>query len=192
MRGRLALGVVALGAGIVWLLHAADVVELSYRVVVGLLLLAIGFAVVLVPTRRVPLVVLGILVALAGVPALVLDSEVFEGGVGEKTETPTERRELEPFRQAIGRMTVDLTSDELSLDGATVEASVGMGDLLVLLPEDTDVDLDVHVGLGNAEALGESENGFDVELGGLSSTSGSQEFRLEVDVGIGNARVQRP
>jgi hypothetical protein len=191
MRGRVALGALVFGAGVLSLLSAADVIHLSYPTWIGLVLIGIGFAIALVPGRHPVLVVLGILVALAGIPALLADEKLFEGGVGDAVERPESSTELEPFRQAIGKLTVDLTAPDLDLDGATVEASIGIGDLLVLVPDDTDVSLDVHVAVGNAEALGETTSGLDVDLVSITGTSGSQELELTVEAGIGNVRIER-
>jgi hypothetical protein len=191
MRGRVALGAILLGAGALGLLAATDVIDLSYPTWVGFVLIGIGIAIAFVPGRHPVLVVLGILVALAGVPALVVDENFFEGGVGHSVERPESSGQLEPFRQAIGKLTVDLTAPDLDLDGVKLEASLGIGDLVVLVPDDTDVALDAHVAAGNAEAFGQAESGFDVDLSVISGTSGSQELELQLEVGIGNARVER-
>lgn len=191
MTGRIVLGILVLGAGILGLLSATDVVDLSYAAWVGVALIGIGLAIAFVPRRRGLLVVLGILIALAGIPALVVDDELLQGGIGESTERPESAADLEPFRQFMGKLNVDLTAPGLDLDGATVEASIGFGDMLVIVPEDTDVTFDVHVGAGNARILGEEENGFDVDVAGVTSTSGSQELALELDAGIGDIRVER-
>jgi hypothetical protein len=158
---------------------------------VGLLLLAIGVALVLARGRSATLIVVGILVALAGVPALLAEPQTFEGGVGRKTERPTSRADLGPFRQAVGTLTVDLTEPELDLDEATVEASIGYGRLLVVVPETVDITVDTEVAIGTAEALERTERGVDVELDGISSTSGRQELTLELDAGVGVVRVDR-
>lgn len=189
MRSGIALGLVLVGAGVLWLLSAADVVDLALRVWIGVLLIGIGLAIALTPGRHRALVILGLLVALAGVPVLAVGDEVFEGGIGESTENPRSSTDLEPFRHGIGKLTVDLTDPDLPLDDATIEASVGIGELVVLVPEGTDIALDAHVGVGNAEGLGQTENGVDVDLSGISGTSGSQEVMLELDVGVGNLRV---
>lgn len=191
MRGRVALGAVVLGAGVLSLLSATDVVDLSYPTWVGFVLIGIGIAIAFVPGRHPVLVVLGILVALAGIPALVADEKLFEGGVGDSVERPESSSQLEPFRQAIGKLTVDLTSPDLDLDEVTLEASIGIGELVVRVPDDTDVSLDIHVVAGNADGLGETKSGLDVDLTSISGTSGSQELDLKLDAGFGNVRVER-
>ena len=191
MTGRIALGVLLLGAGALGLLWATDVIDPAYTTWVGIALIGIGLAIALAPGRHAFLVVLGILVALAGIPALLVDDELLEGGIGDSTERPVTASDLEPFRHAIGKLTVDLTEPDLELDGATVEASLGIGDLLVLVPPDTDIALDAHIGVGNIQAFGEEENGVDVDLERISGTSGSQELELELEAGIGNIRVER-
>lgn len=191
MSGRVALGLVLVGAGTLWLLAAADVVEIGFRTFIGILLVAIGCAIALSSGRRRLLVLAGIVVVLVGLPVLLVDEELFEGGVGESVETPRSSADLEPFRQGIGKLTVDLTDPDLPLDEVTVEASVGIGELVVLVPEATDFTLEAHVGVGNAEALGETTSGVDVDLDSISGTSGTQEVTLELDVGIGNLRIER-
>jgi predicted membrane protein len=154
------------------------------------LLVLIGLLIVLTPGRHRALVVLGIVVVLAGIPALFVDSDVWTKGIGDEVEAPATTSDLEPFEQGIGKLTVDLRSPDLDLDEKTVEATLGIGELVVLLPDDTDVKLDAHVGVGHVEALDREEDGVDVDLDGISSTSGSQELDLRLDVGVGNLRVE--
>jgi hypothetical protein len=191
MTGRIALGAVVIGAGVLWLLSETDVVDLSFTTWIGILLIGLGIAIALSRGSRRLLVVVGILVALIGIPALFVNDDLFSGGVGESTKRPQTAADLEPFRHAIGKLTVDLTAAGLDLDGETVEASVGIGELLVLVPEDTDITVDAHVGAGNVDALGEEENGFDVDFDWISGTSGTQELTLDLEAGAGNIRVER-
>ena len=100
------------------------------------------------------------------------------------------RADLERFEHGIGKLTVDLRTTGLELDDRTVEASLGIGDLLVLVPADTDVKVDAHVGIGNIQALGREENGIDADLERISGTAGAQEVELELEVGIGSIRVE--
>ena len=191
MSSRVPLGAVFLVAGILWLLAAAGVLDLSYRGWIGIVLVTIGLAIALFPGRHGLLVLLGILVALAGIPALAVDGDVFGGGVGDRLDAPATDAELEPFRHGIGKLTVDLTSPELELDGAAVEASIGIGELVMVVPEDTDVSVEADVGIGNVQAFGRSEGGIGIDVDWLSGTSGRQELDLELDVGIGSIRVER-
>jgi hypothetical protein len=191
MTGRIALGAVIVGAGVLWLLSEADVVDLSFTTWVGILLIGLGIAIALSRGSHRILVVVGILVALVGIPALFVNDDLLSGGVGESTKRPETTADLEPFRQAIGKLTVDLTAPDLDLDGETIEASVGIGELLVLVPEDTDITVDAHVGAGNVDALGEEDNGFDVDFSWISGTSGTQELTLDLEAGVGDIRVER-
>jgi hypothetical protein len=188
--GRAGLGVVLLAAGVLWLLAATDVVDLSYRIGIGILLVVVGLAIALSRSHRGPLVVVGILVLLLGIPTLFVDDDLWTAGVGDETFAPAATEDLEPFEHGIGRLTVDLRTPGLELDDRTVEAGLGIGDLLVLVPEDTDVTLDAHVGVGNIQALGREENGIDARLERISGTAGAQEVELELEVGIGSIRVE--
>jgi predicted membrane protein len=190
MSSRAGLGVVLLAAGTLWLLTLTGVVDLSYGVVIGILLILVGVVIAVTPGRHALLVLVGLLIALAGIPALFVDSDLWTEGIGEAEEAPQRAADLEPFEHGIGKLTVDLTAPNLDLDGAVVVARLGIGDLQVLVPASADVTLDAHVGAGNVEAFGESENGFDVDLDGISGTSGTQEFELEAEVGLGNLRVE--
>jgi predicted membrane protein len=188
--GRAGLGVVLLAAGVLWLLAATDLVDLSYRVAIGILLVVVGLAIALSRSHRGPLVVVGILVVLLGVPALFVDNDLWTEGVGDQTLTPAASEDLEPFEHGIGKLTVDLRTPGLELDDRTVEASLGIGDLLVLVPAETDVTVDAHVGIGNIRAFGREENGIDADLERISGTAGTQEVELELEVGIGSIRVE--
>ena len=190
MSGRAGLGVVLLAAGVLWLLAATDLVDLSYRVAIGILLVVVGLAIALSRSHRGPLVVVGVLVVLLGVPALFVDNDLWTEGVGDQTFAPAASEDLEPFEHGIGKLTVDLTATGLDLDGEIVEARLGIGDLEVIVPAHADVGLDAHVGAGNIDAFGDEENGFDVDVNGISGTSGTQELDLVVEVGIGNLSVR--
>ena len=190
MSGRAGLGIVLLAAGVLGLVAATDVVDLSSRVAVGILLVVVGLAIVLSRSHRGPLVVVGVLVVLLGVPTLFVDNDLWTEGIGDQTFAPVASEDIETFEHGIGKLTVDLRTPGLELDDRTVEASLGIGDLLVLVPADTDVQLDAHAGIGNIEALGQSEDGLDVDLERISGTSGTQEVELELEVGIGSIRVE--
>jgi len=190
MTGRVVLGALLLGAGGLWLLSNAGVFDLSYQTWIGLLLIAIGLAIALTPGPHGLLVVLGVAVTLAGLPSLVV-GEVFTGDVGEALETPATPAELIPYEHGVGKLTLDLTSPDLRVEDVDVEARIGIGELLVLVPDGVEIVVDAHVGIGNIDALGETESGVDVDLDSRIPGAGAHEISLELDAGIGDIRVQR-
>lgn len=192
MSSRVGLGLVLVAAGVLWLLHAADVLDLPYRVAIGLLLALIGLVIVATPGRHALLALAGLVVLLAGLPALVVDEDVLSGGVGEAREAPSSPEELEPYRHGVGKLTVDLSGLELEEgERVTVEASLGVGELVVLVPRLVDVSVEAHVGIGNAEVLGETEAGVAVYLEEPVPPADEPDLVLELDVGLGNLRVER-
>lgn len=190
MTSRIALGVILLGGGALWLLSNADVVEFSYQVWIGVLLVAIGLAIALTPGHHGLLVLLGLLVIVVGLPALVV-GDLVTGDIGDAIEAPTTPAEIGTYEHGIGKLTVDLTAPGLAGKDLDVEASLGIGELLVLVPESADVVVDAQIGIGNVDAFGEEENGLDVELKEGFEGPGTQEISLELEAGIGDIRVQR-
>lgn len=190
MTSRIALGVILLGGGALWLLSDAGVLELSYQAWIGVVLVAIGLAIVLIPGHHGLLAFVGIVVVLLGLPALLVD-DIVTGGIGESTETPATPAQLEKFEHGIGKLTVDLTSPGLADKDLEVEAGIGIGELLVLVPEAPDLSVDAHVGIGHVDALGIEEDGLDVDLDEDIAGEGERTISLDLEAGIGNIRIRR-
>lgn len=190
MTSRVALGAILLGGGVLWLLSSAGVLDLSYQTWIGILLIAIGLAIAFTPGHHGLLTLIGILVILAGLPALVV-GDLVTGDVGDAIEAPATPADIDTFEHGIGKLTVDLTTPGLEGEDLEIDAKLGIGDLLVLVPEDADVTVDAHVGAGNIDALGRQENGLDVDLDEEFPGLGEREIALELEVGIGNIRVER-
>jgi hypothetical protein len=190
MTSRLALGVILVGGGALWLLSNADVVHLSYQSWIGIILVAIGLAIAFTPGHHGLLTLLGILVIVVGLPALVV-GDLVTGDVGDAIEAPVSPEEIGTYEHGIGKLTIDLTSPGLADEDLDVKADQGIGELLVLVPEGADVTVDAHVGIGNVNALGREESGVDVDLDEEFPGLGGQEIALELDLGLGDIRVQR-
>lgn len=195
MSNRVPLGLVFLVTGALWLLAAAGVVDLSYQVWIGVLLVAIGVAIAFVPGRHGVLVVLGVLVAIAGIPALVVDGDVYRGGIGETVESPATPVDVEPYSHAIGKLTVDLRSPALEVEDLSVRASIGIGELLVIVPIAADVSVDARTAIGSVDAFGAKDEGIGADLqleldrGGTGTSA--QRIDLDLAAGIGSVRVVR-
>ena len=110
--------------------------------------------------------------------------------IGDRTWEPS-AVDAGPFALGMGSAQLDLSDIP---DGSSgVDASVGMGDLLILVPDDVTVLLDGSVGLGEITVFGETSNG-----GGLRATESlpaNETPRATVDlsarVGLGNLEVRR-
>ena len=74
-----------------------------------------------------------------------------------------------------------------------MEADVGIGKLLVQVPEGVALELDGHVGIGEVTLLGQSEDGTgaDEHLSVPGPTPDAPVLEVEADVGIGELEVVR-
>ncbi len=169
--GRLVLGGLLVLAGVLWLLDAAGAAELRWRVVLPAVLTLVGLA--LIATARWGshggLVAAGIVLS-----ALVLISSVTPAGIavppvagiGDRIERPTSLPETgASYELGMGTLTVDLRGVTLPARGGKVSASVGMGELIIRLPEGAGADVQARAGAGEVVILGASREG-----GGVSVT----------------------
>jgi phage shock protein PspC (stress-responsive transcriptional regulator) len=190
----LALGVITLAAGVMLALDLADVVEPVLRdyavlglVVCGVTLVASAFfgrALALIPVGAVFAILLA-----AGVWA----PGWWDDGIGDRTYDPVSVSELRPaYELGIGELELDLR--DLELAGATrqLRASVGVGALIVLLPDDVDVEARGEVDAGVVTILGQRHEGWrDDELIVREDAPGAGKLVLDADVDLGSIEVRR-
>jgi len=114
------------------------------------------------------------------------------GGIGERSFAPTEVGDLrEVYRLGVGELTLDLRDldpDELP-DRLEVDASVVMGELTVLLPDDLAVEVDARGGAGELDLLGRRSSGTNLDATERRDRDGPT-LVLEVRVGLGTATVR--
>jgi hypothetical protein len=191
MRGSVALGGVLAALGVIWLLEATDTVDLDTGLWVGIVLVGIGVGVIAAPPggARAILILIGVLVALIG-GTLAATNVEFSGGIGERNESPTSLDELEdPYELGIGSLKLDLTQLDLDED-TTVRAQIGIGELVVTVPAARRVSVDAELGVGDIQALGEEEDGFDSDLRTEEDRGVGPVLRLDLEGGIGSIRVR--
>ena len=184
--GRLVLGAILLLIGAAWLVVTLDLVDLPIQSAMAAGLILIGI-VILVVGRHGGLVTLGVILTVM-LAFMSLLNVPFEGGVGERTFRPAGTADLrDEYRMAIGRLTVDLTS----LEGTTisdVEISLGIGQVVVILPDEVSVRVEGDAGAGQVMILGSEQNGLGVEH---SVTENDAVFEVRVAVGLGQVEVRR-
>lgn len=193
--GRLVAGVLLVVFGVGWLLETLDVGEFPWDVVLPSALILVG--VVLLARSRSgehqgALITTGIVLTVL----LILGSAVdfpFTGGVGEREERPTSLEQLRAeYRLGVGQFTLDLTG----LPGVTTEVPhvrvrVGIGQLTVIVPEDTSVRVEARAGLGQVQIFDVEGSGFDVERTTAPRSGVPPVFELVLTVGLGQVEVRR-
>jgi predicted membrane protein len=194
--GRLLVGAGLVLAGVGWLLDALDVFDFDWDVVLPVLLILVGVALVVSAQRgegRAGLIAFGAVLTVV-LPLGTLVQIPFGGGVGDATERPTEFRDRS-YEHAIGKLTVDLSGlawDEASgTADATVDAAVGIGQLVVIVPQDIGcVAPHARAGIGEVKVFGESEGGIGPDYEVRTSCTVGPTLRLELSVGLGQVEVR--
>jgi phage shock protein PspC (stress-responsive transcriptional regulator) len=188
-------GILLVGAGVIGLIFAtSDGIEPTR--VFGGALVVVGAALVLTTWfgRGGVLIPVGVLLfGLVSVSSLI--DVPFKGGIGEKTERPAGTAELKAeYHLAIGELTLDLGGVSFPQESTTdIEATVGVGHLVVIVPRGVEVDVHGHAGAGAVEFLGD-----DGEQGGvrvdrdaqLHAGAGAARVNLDAEVGVGQVEVR--
>jgi predicted membrane protein len=97
------------------------------------------------------------------------------------------------YELGLGELDLDLGAVALPSGTTFVDASVGVGELVITVPEDVALEIDVQAGIGEVDVFGTRDDGIDahrtISLPG--STPDAPVLDIEADVGIGNVEVRR-
>ena len=154
-------GVLLIWTGVAWLTG----VGLTTGLAVGLVILGLGFVLGSFVGGSRALILPALLVALALAITAFIDIP-FSGPIGEQYWSPDTRTELEAvdaYDVSMGEGTLDLSELALLRRETSVTATVGLGHLVVLVPQDQDVTVNTEVGAGDAMVFGEEQNGVGFE-----------------------------
>lgn len=189
--GRLVGGLLLVVIGVLWLIEEFTDLDLPWTTLLPLILIVIGLALMYGSATRphTGLVALGIVVTVIVVlssAADVLFDVPFSGGVGDKAVTPTALED--EYRWAVGSMTVDLT--DAALDGREIQVSVGLGELIVIVPNGAVVQVSAAAGIGEVTVFGETQSGISPEVNPPPPV-GSPAIVITARVGIGKVEVKR-
>jgi phage shock protein PspC (stress-responsive transcriptional regulator) len=133
---------------------------------------------------------------LAGVVGFFKAADVhLRGGWGDRDVTVASVADLhDRYELSAGRLRIDLRDLQLA-DGEeqSIRARVGMGDLVIRVPQGVTVDADARSGAGEVELFGHQSDGLDVTRNtatdGASSSAGT--LHVDADVGLGRIVVVR-
>lgn len=113
-----------------------------------------------------------------------------EGGVGDHRFAPATAPELRgEYRLVGGRLVLDLSAVEATSEPISIEASVAVGTLYVVLPVDAGIRLDAQVGAGDMVVLGTRQTGTALADRYLHDDSSAPAFILDLETGIGELIV---
>ena len=190
------LGALLAAAGLFGLLAVLDIydVDVAAALAAGVVIVGAAIAIGAMTQRRVAgLVFIGLLLLFAFALAAITPVSV-GAGVGEKNEQPTTVTALDPsYEHGIGELDLDLSDVTLPVGTTSVDASVGIGKLVVTVPADIAVVIDAHAGIGSINLLGATDDGVDADrvLTLPGSTTDAPVLDLEADIAIGDIEVRR-
>jgi hypothetical protein len=183
-------GLAMIAAGILWLLSLAGV-PIRWELVLPSALIVVGVLVLARPRSDAGgLTGLGIVLLV-----LTLFTAVLPGAAsvsaGDRLHVVADVGDLdEDYSLGAGTLVLDLGDLELT-EAAEVSAQVGMGELVVVVPDDVRLEGTARVGLGEVEAFGEATGGVapTVELG--EGDAEATVLTLDLQVGLGQIEVRR-
>jgi len=171
--------------GFTALLETTDVITFDRRLYPAIALSVVGGGLVVGAFwgRSRALIVLGLLL----VPVVILASLIdvpLTGGAGERNFQPATATSVrDEYRLVAGEMVIDLTETEWGSEPVSFEATIGMGELSIIVPQGVEVDLDASVGAGEIAFFDEFREGFEVDLDSVRG-SGSPTAQLIVDARV--------
>jgi hypothetical protein len=196
--GRLVLGLVLVGIGVIWLLQALDVVSFSLLAVLPVALIIVGVALIAMARTggHGALITLGIVLTVILTIAAGFDIRL-QGGVGDRIERPASAAEVQrEYHLSVGQLTIDLRNVSLPPGRNThLKASVGIGQLTIRLPENPPAEIVAkgHVGAGQVMLLGRQSSGLDADLSFALPADlhlpGAAILTLDLSVGLGQIEV---
>jgi phage shock protein PspC (stress-responsive transcriptional regulator) len=195
-RPRSILGIVTVAAallavGIAALLDSAGVVTVSVAACAAIALIVVGSGLIAGAWfgRSRGLIVLGaLLIPFTATTALV--DQPLSGGVGNVIAAPQSLAELHgEYHLAAGQLTVDLSQIPLGAS-PTVNVTVALGKLTVVLAPQANFYVAAHAGAGRIDILGAPDDGFNIDSPMSQSPSpGGGTLHLALSVGFGEIQV---
>jgi phage shock protein PspC (stress-responsive transcriptional regulator) len=194
--GRLVIGASALAIGVGLLLDNLGVVSMTPKGIFAVLLGIVGLG-LLIGTwfgraRWLIWPGAGLALLLATTAAVPFTPT---GGFGDVVWQPTSFKALQQdneYKHSAGEVVLDLTKLNFGTKDQTVDADLGFGELLIVVPNDVNVLVEAHVQGGEMTIFGKGTDGWDV--GDIVYSRGEPHvgpLRLETNVIFGTLTVQR-
>ncbi len=206
------LCLLAIGAGVCWVLASAGVAHFTIASLAacGLVIVGAGLIASLWLGRATALIFAG--VGLAGVMLVssafgsFVDKthswskgaiESFDIGhlpaaMGDRVFRPTSLDELQPsYELGAGKLTLDLSQLPAIEGKREVQVQQGVGELRVILPPGPSVEARGRVGLGEANVLSRHESGGGIDVSSSDPGQGQGSLSIDFNLGLGHGTVRR-
>lgn len=161
--------------------------------VVAGLVIAAGAALVagafLRPLRWLVLPALAVAISAGFVAAADLR---LDGGIGERGFRPASAAEVaERYELGVGELVVDLRAAGLPAGDRRLDLRLGMGQVVLIVPEDVCVATEARVGMGEVRVFDRDNAGVDVAVAERAAApAGTARILLDADVGVGELQVR--
>ncbi len=201
-RRRSKIGIITVAAALITAAGLIIADELSggvnERTAVGVVLGVIGLGMVIGAFVRGGRGLIGLAVPLAVVGiGLTTFSPSGWNGVGDINSTPSASAQVaSDYETSVGDITIDLTKVPATDDPIHTTVRTDVGDVLIIVPKDADVELECQVGAGDIECLEQKRSDFDAEVTEFLSEGADGEGGLSIDLDAevataGNVEVRR-
>jgi phage shock protein PspC (stress-responsive transcriptional regulator) len=113
------------------------------------------------------------------------------GGAGDKEYTPTSAAQVrDQYRLGAGRLVVDLRSAKLTPGDHPLKLRLGVGEAVLLVPNDVCVATKSKVGMGVVDSFDHSNGGVDVDWSDQpAALPGNPRIVLDAHVGVGRLGI---
>ncbi|HEX9549191.1 MAG TPA: LiaF domain-containing protein [Acidimicrobiales bacterium] len=189
-------GFLLIAFGVLWFLEGSGLLGLSVESLLSIFLIALGAGLLLTARQggraRLPIILgaVTILVLIGNSPSLHLPS--MGSGFGSQRFQPLTAADVRSqYRGGVGEFTLDLTQLHGADLNRTVEINVGVGHVRVLVPPETDVNVQANFGVGQLRVCGRHvADGFGVNDSFDNNLVGEHpHLHLLLHGGVGDARV---
>jgi phage shock protein PspC (stress-responsive transcriptional regulator) len=135
--------------------------------------------------------VVGVLALLLAAVVLAVRVPLF-AGIGDRTDRPIDAANVHSkYELGIGDLTLDLAGVSLPKGQTFVKATVGIGNVKVIVPANASVDVQGRAQAGDVHLLGENYNGTHLRAHVVDRTGSGRVLVLDVRAGLGRVQVQR-
>jgi hypothetical protein len=141
------------------------------------------------PVRVLVLPALALALGAAFVSAADVD---LKGGVGEQKYRPSAAADVrDHYRLGAGRLVVDLRRAELPRGDLPLRLDLGMGEAVLVVPEDVCVATRAQIGMGAVQVFDRDSGGIDVDYEDLpAAPTTTTRLLVDADIGLGALEVQ--